>query len=239
MTKYTCLIVDDEPIARKIVKTYIAQLPNLVCAGECKNASEAIEKISREDIDIVFLDINMPNINGISMVKILPKQPLIIFTTAYSEYAIESYELNAVDYLLKPFLFERFAKAVARAMERLRTVSSPILPPVSTEEPILFIKSNGENFPVALHDILYCEAMKNYTKIILKNGKMYCPLIPLSKFEEEINVLSDNYLRVHRSFIVSKKYITAVGANYVLLDAVKIPIGNQYKDVFLSKIGIN
>jgi DNA-binding LytR/AlgR family response regulator len=239
MKEFRCLIVDDEPIARKIVKTYIAQLPNLVCAGECKNASEAIEKISRENIDLVFLDINMPNINGISMVKILPTQPLIIFTTAYSEYAIESYELNAVDYLLKPFLFERFAKAVARAMERLRTVSIPVPLNIPIEEPKLFIKSNGENYPILVHDILYCEAMKNYTKIILKNGKIYYPLIALSKFEEEINTLTDNYLRIHRSFIISKKHITAVGANYVLLDAIKIPIGNQYKDAFLSKIGIS
>jgi DNA-binding LytR/AlgR family response regulator len=237
--KYNCLVVDDEPIARKIVKNYIAQLPNLVCAGECKNASEAIEQISREDIDIVFLDINMPNINGISMVKILSKQPLIIFTTAYSEFAIESYELNAVDYLLKPFLFERFAKAVAKAMERLRNtpVSMPILDNSEAEQ-TLFIKSNGENYPVQLSDILYCEAMKNYTKVVLKNGKIYYPLTPLSKFEEELNQLTNNYLRVHRSFIISKKHVSAIGANYVLLDTLKIPIGSQYKDVFLSNLGM-
>jgi DNA-binding LytR/AlgR family response regulator len=237
--KYRCLIVDDEPIARKIVKTYIAQLPNLENAGECKNASEAIEKISRENIDIVFLDINMPNINGISMVKILSKQPLIIFTTAYSEFAIESYELNAVDYLLKPFLFERFAKAVAKAMERLRnTAPQQNMPADSTPEPSLFIKSNGEVFPVSVNDILYCEAMKNYTKIVLKNGTTYYPLTPLSKFEEELNTLTDNYLRIHRSYIISKKYVSAIGANYVLLDTVKIPIGHQFKESFLAKFGM-
>ena len=206
--KYRCLVVDDEPIARKIVKTYIAQLPHLVFAGECKNASEAIEKISRENIEIVFLDISMPNISGISMVKILPNAPLIVFTTAYSEFAIESYELNAVDYLLKPFLFERFAKAVAKAMERLRnreTLPSPILSENAPSEPSIFIKSKGENYPILINDILYCEAMKNYTKIILKNGKTYYPLTPLSKFEEELTVLSPHYLRVHRSFIISKK----------------------------------
>ncbi len=214
-------------------------MPNLVCSGACKNASEAIEQISREDIDIVFLDINMPNINGISMVKILSKRPLIIFTTAYSDYAIESYELHAVDYLLKPFLFERFAKAVVKAMERLRNAAS--LPPISDSiapESTLFIKSNGEIFPVLPSDILYCEAMKNYTKVTLKNGKTYYPLTPLSKFEEELNELTANCLRVHRSFIISKKYVTAIGANYVLLDTLKIPIGSQYKDAFLSKLGM-
>lgn len=237
--KYRCLIVDDEPIARKIVKTYIAQLPNLENAGECKNASEAIERISREAIDIVFLDINMPNINGISMVKILSKQPLIIFTTAYSEFAIESYELNVVDYLLKPFLFERFAKAVAKAMERLR--HTPFLDNLAdnqTEASSVFIKSNGKNFPVLVNDILYCEAMKNYTKITLNNGKTYYPLTPLSKFEEELNTLSNNYLRIHRSYIVSKKYVSAIGANYVMLDTIRIPIGHQFKDAFLTKVGM-
>ncbi len=239
--KYRCLVVDDEPIARKIVKTYIAQLPHLVFAGECKNASEAIEKISRENIEIVFLDISMPNISGISMVKILPNAPLIVFTTAYSEFAIESYELNAVDYLLKPFLFERFAKAVAKAMERLRnreTLPSPILSENAPSEPSIFIKSKGENYPILINDILYCEAMKNYTKIILKNGKTYYPLTPLSKFEEELTVLSPHYLRVHRSFIVSKKAVHSIGANYVMVEKVKIPIGNQYKEAFLAQVGL-
>jgi DNA-binding LytR/AlgR family response regulator len=237
--KYQCLVVDDEPIARKIVKRYIAQLPNLVCIGECKNASEAIERISRETIDIVFLDINLPNINGISMVKILSKQPLIIFTTAYSEFALESYELNAVDYLLKPFLFERFAKAVAKAMERLRDFpNTQIQLDKSEPEPLLFIKSKGETYPISVNDILYCEAMKNYTKIILKNGKTYYPLIPLSKFEENIKALSTSYLRIHRSFLISKKNIVSIGSQYVLLDKIKIPIGNQYKESFLADVGM-
>jgi DNA-binding LytR/AlgR family response regulator len=242
--KYRCLVVDDEPIARKIVKNYIAQMPNLVCMGECKNATEAIEKISCENIEIVFLDISMPNISGISMVKILSKQPLIIFTTAYTEFAIESYELNAVDYLLKPFLFERFAKAVAKAMERLRDreVHIPSTPPILREktiaEPLFFIKSKGENYPVVVNDILYCEAMKNYTKIILKNGKTYFPLTPLSKFEEELTALNPDFVRVHRSFIISKKEVRSVGANFVMVDKAKIPIGNQYKEAFLEELGV-
>jgi two-component system, LytTR family, response regulator len=183
----------------------------------------------------------MPNISGISMVKILSKQPLIIFTTAYTEYAIESYDLNAVDYLLKPFLFERFAKAVVKAMERLRDKEA-LMPTHLTEnlqtEPTFFIKSKGENYPIVVNDILYCEAMKNYTKIILKNGKTYYPLTPLSKFEEEISLLSPHYVRVHRSFIISKKEVRSIGANYVMLEKIKIPIGNQYKEAFLSKVGM-
>jgi two-component system, LytTR family, response regulator len=238
--RHKCLIVDDEPIARKIIKTYLEQLPILEYAGECKNAFEAIETINADDsIEIIFLDINMPNITGVSMVKILSKKLQIIFTTAYSEYAIESYELNAVDYLLKPFLFERFAKAVYKALERLRDGSSfQTIKDASIIKNSIFIKSNGQNYPVLLDDVLYCEAMKNYTKVVLLNGKIYSPLIPLSKFEEELALSSLNFLRVHRSFVVSKKYVYSIGSNYVMIEKNKIPIGDQYKDHFLAQLGM-
>ena len=238
--KYKCLIVDDEPIARKIIKTYLEQLPNLELVGECKNAFEAIEYINTDAaIDIIFLDVNMPNITGISMVKILSKKLQVIFTTAYSEYAIESYELDAVDYLLKPFLFERFAKAVIKATDRLRDNSiSANLVDDTIKEKSIFIKSNGENYPVFIRDILYCEAMKNYTKVVAENGKNYSPLIPLSKFEEELSFLSPNFVRVHRSFIISKAHLNAIGSNYVMIGKIRIPIGEQFKEFFLSQVGM-
>jgi DNA-binding LytR/AlgR family response regulator len=236
---HRCLIVDDEPIARKIIKNYIAQLPNLVCAGECKNAFEAIELINNEEgIEIVFLDINMPNISGISMVKILPKPPLIIFTTAYSEYAVESYELNAIDYLLKPFLLERFAKAVFKATERLKEFAGQRESETTIPAQVIFVKSDGENYPVLLADILYCEAMKNYTKIVLHNGKTYMPLVSLSKFENDLTQASPHFLRVHRSYIVSKLHIEAIGTNHVVVKKNKLPIGDLYKDVFLESLGM-
>jgi DNA-binding LytR/AlgR family response regulator len=237
--KYRCLVVDDEPIARKIVETYIQQLPQLFCVGVCKNASEAIEKISQEAIDIVFLDINMPNINGISMLKIVSKQPLVIFTTAYKEFALEGYEFNTVDYLVKPFLFERFAKAVAKALERLqKPIISYVLPAPAPQESVIFIKSEGELFPVSTHDILYCEAMKNYTKIVLKNGKTYCPLTPISKFETALIALNPHFLRVHRSFLIAQKAVQAIGAGYVLVEEKKIPLGDQYRSSFFSRMGM-
>ena len=236
---HRCLIVDDEPIARKIIHNYITQLPNLVCAGACKNAFEAIELINNDEgIEIVFLDINMPNISGISMVKILPKPPLIIFTTAYSEYAVESYELNAVDYLLKPFLLERFAKAVFKATERLKEHAGQRESETSIATQVIFVKSDGENYPVLLADILYCEAMKNYTKIVLHNGKTYMPLVPLSKFENDLAQVSPNFLRIHRSYIVSKLHIEAIGASHVVIQKNKLPIGELYKDVILASLGM-
>ncbi len=234
--KYRCLIVDDEPIARKIINTYIGQLPHLECAAECKNAYEALEQIYNDpSIDIVFLDINMPNISGIAMVKILPRKLQIIFTTAYSEFAIESYELEAADYLLKPFLFERFAKAATKAIDRLKT---PIIQEQPTAAPTMLLKSNGEHYPIVVNDILYCEAMKNYTKVFTSNGKTYIPLVALSKFEEELSLLSPHFLRTHRSFIVSKIHIQSMSATTVLVQNTRIPIGEQYKAYFWAAMGI-
>jgi DNA-binding LytR/AlgR family response regulator len=238
--KYRCLIVDDEPIARKIIQNYINQMPNLVCLGECKNAFEALEKINGDEgVEIVFLDINMPNLSGTALVRILTKKPQIIFTTAYSDYAVESYELNAVDYLLKPFLFERFARAVFKVIERLKeSVVLPVLVETIKMDKTIFIKSEGESYPVLLSEILYCEAMKNYTKVVLSNGKEYSPLISISKFEEDLAVLSNDFLRVHRSFLISKKQVQSVGSNYVMVEQHKIPVGEQYKAHFLAIMGL-
>jgi two-component system response regulator LytT len=237
---YKCLIVDDEPIARKIVQSYIDQLPNLECSLQAKNAIEALEILNKDTgIDIVFLDINMPNLSGMSMAKILKAMPKIIFTTAYSEYAVESYEINAVDYLLKPFSFERFTKAVFKAVEMIeksKTAEADDLKTVRGQQ--IFIKSDGRNYPILLEEILYCEAKKNYTKIVLKNDKTYLPLIPLSKFEEELRALSPDFIRVHRSFVVSSKQIVSVSAQTVFAGNHKIPLGEQYKNEFFGKIGI-
>ncbi len=237
---YKCLIVDDEPIARKIVQAYIDKLPNLECSVQAKNAIEALEILNKDPgIEIVFLDINMPNLSGMSMVKILNAPPKIIFTTAYSEYAVESYELNAVDYLLKPFSFERFTKAAFKAIDVIEKNKAGFGNEMKPgEEQIIFIKSEGKNYPIGLNEILYCEAKKNYTKIVLKNDKTYLPLIPLSKFEDELKAISTDFIRVHRSFIVSSKEIVSVGAQQVLIDKYKIPLGEQYKMDFFERIGI-
>jgi DNA-binding LytR/AlgR family response regulator len=232
--------VDDEPIARKIVQGYINQLPNLECSVQAKNAIEALEILKNDPgVQIVFLDINMPNLSGMSMAKILTTTTKIIFTTAYSEFAIESYEVDAVDYLLKPFSFERFTKAVFKAIDLIEKSKVGLVNEIkSGEEQTIFIKSDGKNYPVCLSEILYCEARKNYTKVVLKNDKTYLPLIPLSKFEEELKAISPNFIRVHRSFIISSKEIVSVGANQLFIDKYKIPLGEQYKNDFFEKIGI-
>jgi DNA-binding LytR/AlgR family response regulator len=231
MRTYKCLIADDEPIARTILLKYVEQIPYLECAAVCKNGFEAIEQIhSNLEIEIVLLDINMPNLHGTAMVKMLERKVQVVFTTAYAEYAVESYELNAVDYLLKPFLFERFAKAIVKAVERIRLSDTKVV-----QVPI---KSDGAVHLVKLTDILYCEALKNYTKVVLTTGKSLYPLVPISKFEEDLNAVQPEFLRVHRSFLVAKTYLGAIGSNFVMVQNVRIPIGLQYKSEFLQELGL-
>ena len=235
--KYRCIIVDDEPIARKIISGYVSQIQFLENAGECKNAIEALEMILRDNsIQIVFLDINMPNLTGLAMAKIVKKDIKIIFTTAYSEYAVVSYEVNAVDYLLKPFSFERFAVAVFKAIDSIR-LEANLLNEILPVDKTIYIKSEGMSYPVMLGDIQYCEAMKNHTKVILSNGKILKPLLAFSKMEQDLLKESDDFLRVHRSFLISKKHITAVKSTTVMVGKSEVPVGLQFREVFLQSIG--
>ncbi|RYZ26973.1 MAG: response regulator transcription factor [Chitinophagaceae bacterium] len=237
--KYNCLVVDDEPIARKIIANYIGQMPLLHPAAERINALSAIDYIkSHNDIDIIFLDINMPNLSGLQLLKIVQPQQPVIFTTAYSEYAVESYELNAVDYLLKPFSFERFTKAVYKAVDFINLTNKPPGAAASEGRQSVFLKSDGKMYPVFLDEILYCEARKNYTMVILKNEKKLMPLMPLSKLEAILASAGGGFLQPHRSFLVSKKHITAIGANHVVVSGFEIPIGVQFKEPFFKAIGM-
>jgi two-component system, LytTR family, response regulator len=230
LKKYKCLLADDEPIARQIVKNYIEQSPQLELVSECKNGFEAFETIAKQvDIELIFLDINMPNLSGISMAKSLVKRPQIIFTTAYHEFAVESYELDAADYLLKPFSFERFTKAINKAIERIENAKKAAL--VSEDKSAtLLLKSDGKIYPVKPSDILYCEAMKNYTKVFLANGERLIPLIALSKMEQELKATPLDFIKVHRSFIVNKNCIRAIEGAKVIVENHKVPIGDQFRE---------
>jgi DNA-binding LytR/AlgR family response regulator len=237
--KYMCLVVDDEPIARKIIVNYIDQMPLLQLAGESINALGAIEYLrTHSNVDIIFLDINMPNLSGLQLLKILqPHQP-VIFTTAYAEHAVESYDLNAVDYLLKPFSFERFTKAVYKAVNLITNSKQNIYELTNEKKQVIFIKSDGKNYPVMLEDILYCEAMKNYTMVYLKNEKKLMPLIPLSKFEASLLEAGGEFVQIHRSFLISIKHIVAITPNNVTIGKLELPIGVQFKERFLKVIGM-
>jgi len=239
LKKYSCLVVDDEPIARKIIVNYIDQMPLLMLAGESINALSAIDTLrTRDNIDIIFLDINMPNLSGLQLLKIIQPQQPVIFTTAYAEYAVESYELNAVDYLLKPFSFERFTKAIYKAIDAIKNACKNPAESTGDKRDVFFIKSDGKNYPVFLDDILYCEAKKNYTMVVLKNDQKLMPLIPLSRFETLLCQAGGEFIQIHRSFLISKKHITAITSNNVTINKFEIPIGVQFKEKFFKVIGM-
>ena len=238
-SKYNCLVVDDEPIARKIIINYIRDLPLLHLVEESINALSAIDYLrTNNNIDIIFLDINMPHLSGLQLLKIIQPQQPVIFTTAYSEYAVESYDLNAVDYLLKPFSFERFTKAVYKAVDAIKKSQPDTGNIIDEKKPPFFIKSDGKNYPVSIDDILYCEAMKNYTMVRLKDGQKLMPLIPLSRFEILLSEAGGDFIQAHRSFLVSKKHITAVAPQQVSINKFEIPIGVQFKEKFFRAIGM-
>lgn len=238
---YKCIVVDDEPIARDIIKQYISQIPNLSMVGEYKNALEVLPIFNGNDsIDILFLDINMPHLSGIELAKVLSKKTQIIFTTAYSEHAVESYEIEATDYLLKPFLFDRFVKAVMKAISNVQSHNTQAIVEAPSKNPShIYIKAEGEFHPVVLDDILYCEASKNYTKVVCRHKVEYNTLKSITKLEEELSNLSNNFARVHRSFIVSKKDIQSLGAGHVTVQGIKIPIGEFYKHQFYAELGMH
>ncbi|MES3018289.1 MAG: LytTR family DNA-binding domain-containing protein [Bacteroidota bacterium] len=235
MSKYNCLIVDDEPIAREIVKTYCNYLPSLQVAACCGNALEAKAILQEQKIDILFLDINMPVLDGIAFLKTFKNQPQVIFTTAYKEYASDAFDLSACDYLLKPFSLERFIIAVDKAIDRLsQKVPKNTEAPEKREEDFIFIRTSGKIYKVLLTDLLYAEANGNNTKIVC-NDVVLLPAMTFSNIEETLP--ASIFLRTHRSFIVNKSKITHIEGNRVFIGTYEIPIGSNYRESFLRDIG--
>jgi DNA-binding LytR/AlgR family response regulator len=237
MNRYNCLIADDEPIAREIIQNYCNHLPALNVVASCSNALEAKEELQKQKVDILFLDINMPVLDGIAFLKTVKDPPLVIFTTAYKEYALNAFDLSACDYLLKPFSLERFIVAVDKAIAQLALRAS-INQPAGTEtkaEDQLFIKVDTRIYKILYRDILYAEASGNYTKIVtLKNTLM--PGMTFSHFEQQLP--SSLFVRVHRSFIINKTAISHIEGNRVFINQVEIPIGSNYKEAFLKELGL-
>ena len=237
MQKVSCLIVDDEPIARDIVKTYCGHLPILHVIASCGNALEAKTSLQQHKIDILFLDINMPLLDGIAFLKTLRNQPQVIFTTAYKEYALDAFDLSACDYLLKPFSLERFIIAVDKALDKIQ--KPQILNQEASEtktEDFIFIKAEGKIFKVRFDDLIYAEANGNYTKIVT-NQHMLLPTITFSGFEDLLP--KSQFLRIHRSFIINKAKITHIEGNRVFINNIEIPISTNYREAFLKELGIN
>jgi DNA-binding LytR/AlgR family response regulator len=221
----TYAIIDDEPIAHRIIERYCENLPHLIKSGNCYNAFEAMQLLNQQQIDLIFLDINMPKLSGFDFLKTLINPPKIVVTTAYAEFALEGYELNISDYLLKPFSFERFVKAINKTIANetfVQKVSTPI-EPVNEN---LFIKGDKKIHQININDILFIEAYGNYTKFYFENN-MILSHEKISKLETILP--QDKFLRVHKSFIISISKIETIVGNRILMLDHKIPIGQTYK----------
>jgi len=224
-----CLIVEDEPLAATILEDYVRQVPYLRLTGRCADAMQALEALQEAPVDVLFLDIHLPGLKGLDFLRALQYPPQVILTTAYHEYALESYDLNAVDYLLKPIDFERFVKAVQKL--KRPTITAAATAPYRQFQ---FFNVNKKMVRVWLDEIQYVESLKEYVRIFLPGGKSIMTKMQLGELEKSLEGFG--FLRVHRSFIVALRHIEAFTATEVTVGGKEVPIGRQYKDETLDKL---
>ena len=234
-----CLAIDDEPLALKQLVAYINKVPFLELASQCQSALEARQFMEHDTVDAIFCDINMPDLNGMDFVKSLVSPPLIVFTTAYSEYAVDGFRVNAVDYLLKPFGLQEFQRAANRLRERLEEKPLTSQPSTVNSQPstvnshddTIFLKTDSRIVKVSISDIRYVEAMSEYLKVWLDNQPK--PIITLLSMKKISEFLPNHFMRIHRSYIINLTKIQEVNKNRVIMDAnTYLPIGDLYKDAF-------
>ncbi|MEN5231580.1 LytTR family DNA-binding domain-containing protein [Sphingobacterium faecium] len=224
------LIIDDEPIAHRIIENYCENLPHLKKKGNCYNAFEAIQFLNENTVDILFLDINMPKLSGFDFLKTLSNPPKIIVTTAYKEFALEGYELNISDYLLKPFSFERFMKSINKTIDtsqNKQTISLSLFNETQPNANSFFLKADKKYYQIHFEEVLFIEAYGHFIKVYLKNEIIVSPQ-KISDFEKLLPQL--DFIRTHKSFIVAKNKIKQIEGNRILIDVHKIPIGQTYKE---------
>ena len=236
-----CIAIDDEPLALQQIAAYIGKVPFLELAAQCQSALEAQRFLQSDTVDAIFCDINMPDLNGMDFIKSLAVPPLVVFTTAYAEYAVEGFKVNAVDYLLKPFGLQDFMRAANRLQERLHespSLTSPLSPLTSPHSPltsetdnVIFLKTDYRIVKVTISDIRYVEAMSEYLKVWLEGeAKPLITLLSMKKMEER---LPATFMRIHRSYIINLDKIQEVNKNRVIMDAdTYLPIGDLYKEAF-------
>ncbi|QWX84949.1 response regulator transcription factor [Cellulophaga sp. HaHaR_3_176] len=241
-----CIIIDDEPLAIDILIEYCSKLDFIEIVGTFTNPLNAISIIKEKKVDLIFCDIEMPQISGIDFISLLDNKPLVIFTTAYSQYAVEGFELNAVDYLVKPIPHHRFIKSVFRAKELLTKTVQPI--PIegnvfsstgetSESKKFIFVKAEYESIKLNLDDIEYVQGLKDYLKIHIVNTNK--TVLTLMNFKELLDKLPSNqFLRVHKSFVVNVNFIKTVQRNRIIINDIRIPIGESHKAEFFSILGL-
>jgi len=230
-----CLIVDDEPPAREIIRRYILEVPSLELAGECANAIQAFSFLQHQQVDLIFLDIRMPQLNGNDFLKTLKNPPKIIFTTAYSEYALEGYELDVVDYLMKPIPFDRFLKAVNKAYQQTtaRADTSIVIEEKKTDS-FVYFRADRKMVKVMLQDILYIESMKDYIKVFTAGGTI---ITKQSISSVEAMLPEKEFIRTHRSYIVAARHIKSFTSELIEIHNTEIPIGKLFRNEVLKTLG--
>ncbi len=229
----SCLVVDDEPVARKGIAGYVEQTPFLHLAGTCKGALEANEFLRKNSVDLLFLDIQMPDLTGTDFMRSLENPPSVIFTTAYREYAIEGFELNALDYLVKPISFQRFLKSANKALTHFEMLHRPTQLAEEKELDHFFIKSDGQFIKIMLDDVLYFESEKDYVFIYTKK-KRYLNLISLKQLEKELP--SDKFVRVHRSFIVAIDKVELMEGHKLIIQGKEIPVSRNSQEMIYNRL---
>ncbi len=226
---HKCLIIDDEDLARELIESHLSQLPGFELVASCASAIEARKILQNEQIDLLFLDIEMPVLKGTDFFRNLLHQPSVIFTTAYRDYALDGFELNAVDYLLKPITFQRFFKATEKFLNQQQTIIAPT--PTSsfnTKDAFVFIRKDRKQVKVFLKEILYIESLKDYIKIYQSMEEFHTIKHSITAFQK---LLDERFLRIHRSFVINVDKITAYTKHDVEIGAVEIPIGESYRKV--------
>jgi DNA-binding LytR/AlgR family response regulator len=219
-----CLLVDDEPLAVQLLRQHIGQLPFFEVAGSCANAVEALEVLNHQAIDLLFLDIRMPQLSGLELLKSLRRAPPTILTTAYREYALDGFDLDVVDYLLKPVTFDRFFQSVERFLRRTQQPLSGVL--TSSEPQIIYLKSGYKYFKLDLRDILFMESMKDYIRVVTTE-RVIVSKYKLGDMERELT--DKGFLRIHRSYLVNLVHVSAFTASELDIGPHRLPVGDSYK----------
>ncbi|WP_025741972.1 LytR/AlgR family response regulator transcription factor [Aquimarina pacifica] len=234
--KYQCIIVDDEPLARELLETYLVQLPDFNLVASCASAIEASTILQKNKIDLLFLDIEMPVLKGTDFFKNLHNKPQVIFTTAYRDYAVDGFELDAIDYLLKPIVFERFFKGIQKFLSQQEQEKeiSIIDQPIPEKRKFLFVGKGKKQIKFFFDEVLYIESLKDYIKVHLIQENLMLKS-SISSFEKKLDT---RFVRVHRSYIVNVDKITAYTKNDVEIGQLEIPIGGSYRENFYAKVSI-
>lgn len=237
--KTNCLIIDDEPLARDLMRSHIQKLENFKIVAECGDAMKALQELRNQQVDLMFMDIQMPQITGIEFLKTLKNPPKVVITTAYREYALDGFELDVVDYLLKPITFERFLKSVNKYYQVAQDETSAVNTTSEinqAEEPFIYVKENKRVIKVFLNEILYVEGLSEYVQIYTDKKKIITKT-SMTNMEEKLT--SEGFIRIHKSFIVSKSKIEAFTAQSIEVPGKELPIGRSYKNAVQDALQYN